>query len=212
MLDIVAAEGVDGVDGKKVLDFGCCDLRHVQALARLGANAVHAQAGYNLTAMCNNWEDVGNVVGPDGQQGNLEVIRGGALGPDDVKAKLSDDYRLITLRNLVHKPAANDSFGFEPWTQTGIAFKKEEFVGRLFELLAPSGLLLIYNVEVDPTPADNAFTRGEWESAGFKVIAFDQDDRGAALGIGLELGWDAKSSPLERTIRAKYTLLKRPND
>ena len=210
MLDIAAAEGLKEIDSQNVLDIGCCDLRSVQALARLGANVVQAQAGFNLTSMCNDWEDVGGMAGPNGQSGHLEVMRFGAFDPEASKGKVPEGHHLITVRNLVHKIPENDYFGSEPWVQSGIAFKKEDFMARLFELLAPGGLLLIYNVNVEPAITDNAFSQTDWESSGFKVLAFDRDDRGAALGIGLELGWDGKSSPLDQTIRAKYSLFKRP--
>ncbi len=74
LLDILAATGVEDVEGLRVLDLGCCDIRHLQALARLGVDAVGVQAGYSLTAMCNDWDDVGEVAGPEGQVGHLEVI------------------------------------------------------------------------------------------------------------------------------------------
>ena len=60
----------------------------------------------------------------------------------------------------------------------------------LSDLLLPGGYILVYNVAVEPTPAANALSRNLWEGVGFEIHAFDQDDRGAAIGIGKELGWE----------------------
>ena len=72
-----------------------------------------------------------------------------------------------------------------------------------------SGFILVYNVAVEPKPADNALSRKLWERVGFKIVTFDQDDRGAAFRIGMQLGWEAQAAPLDENIRAMYTIVRR---
>jgi hypothetical protein len=85
----------------------------------------------------------------------------------------------------------------------------DELAPRLFELTAPGGVVLIYNLTIDPVPAGNALDRATWERHGFSVETFDQDDAGAARGLSAELGWKVDSDPLAKALRAKYTLLRR---
>jgi len=210
MLDLAAVGGLEDVEGKRVLDFGCCDILHLQSLARLGVDVVGTLAGYSMTAMCNNWEDVGELFGPDGQAGNLEVLRGGLYEPDKLAKIKGDGFDLITVGNVLQNPEPEDYFSPGRWLQAGLGRDKEAFVAALYELVRPGGLIIVYNAAVEPTPAENAVLRDLWERAGFEIQVFDQDDRGAAIGIGKELGWEAQAAPLEGTIRARYTVVQRP--
>jgi len=86
---------------------------------------------------------------------------------------------------------------------------KESVASALYDLLSPGGYILVYNVSIEPSPSENALERDLWEGAGFEIHAFDLDDRGVALGIGRELGWEAHAMPLDENIRSMYTLLQR---
>ncbi|UCC30531.1 MAG: hypothetical protein JSU86_20320, partial [Phycisphaerales bacterium] len=209
LLDIFATTGIERVEGLKILDFGLCSIRHLGALARLGVNVVGAQTGCCLTHMCSDWEEMGDLTGPDGQVGHLEVINARTFHREAEVCEADEGYDLITFRNLLQKVPEEDYFSPEPWTQTSLGTTKEGFLQRIYDTLSPGGHVLSYSVGVDPFIAENAIDKPLWESAGFQVIAFDHDDRGAALGIGMELGWDEQATPLEENVRAMYTLLKK---
>jgi hypothetical protein len=51
-----------------------------------------------------------------------------------------------------------------------------------------------------------------WESAGFKVIEFDKDDKAAFVPFAKALGWDKGDSPmdLENDLFVSYTLVRKP--
>ena len=210
MLDILAGAGVEQVEGMKVLDYGCCDVRNLRALARLGAQVVGVQSNISLQSMCEKWDDLGEVEGPEGQQGHLKVIRFGCVQPDTAGETLGAGYDLITLRNVLQLPPAEDYFSPETWLNTGLAQNKAEFAEALFGLLEPGGYVLGYSLGVGPFAVESAIERSLWAGAGFEVVAFDRDDRGAALGIGKELVWDRMATPLGKMIRAKYSLFRKP--
>jgi hypothetical protein len=56
------------------------------------------------------------------------------------------------------------------------------------------------------------FSREIWERAGFRVIAFDQDDSEAARRMGRALGWHEGGGgmDLENNLFAFYTLAEKP--
>ena len=85
------------------------------------------------------------------------------------------------------------------------------------------GRVLIYNLSPATAPpgkpyipaADgrSPFARATWEKAGFRVLAFDQDDSGAARALGRALGWDRLSEQpmdLVTDLFATYTLAEKP--
>jgi hypothetical protein len=209
LLDILAADGVEGVEGLRVLDFACCDIRHLQSLARLGADVVGVQTGFSLTGMCNDWDDVGEISGPDGQVGHLEVIQAHTLHPKGEARDLGDGYDIITFRNLLQASSEEDYFAQEEWTHTSLASSKEELVERVYDALSSGGRVLSYSVGVEPFLDESAIESSLWESAGFEIVEFDREDRGAAFGLGMELGWDGQAAPLEDNVRARYTLLRK---
>ena len=61
---------------------------------------------------------------------------------------------------------------------------------------------------------DLIISKEVWEAAGFRVIAYDQDDSEAARAIGHALGWDQGSSPidLKSDLFAKYSLMEKSRD
>jgi hypothetical protein len=82
--------------------------------------------------------------------------------------------------------------------------------------------VLIYNICPAPSPrgqpykpwADGRcpFPKATWESAGFRVIAFDRDDSDAARAVAHALGWDRGETPidLKTDLFATYSLMQRP--
>jgi hypothetical protein len=46
-------------------------------------------------------------------------------------------------------------------------------------------------------------------SAGFEVLAFEVEDSPAARAVGQPLGWPAQMGDLEKTLFARYTVLRR---
>jgi len=152
---------------------------------------------------------VGEITGPDAQVGHLAVIQAHTLHPEGEARGLGDGSDIITFRNLLQAVRQDDYFAQEEWVRTSLASSKEDFVKRAYDAVSPGGRVLGYSVGVDPFLAESAIERTPWESAGSEIIEFDRDDRGAAIGIGLELGWDKQAAPLEETVRARYMLLRR---
>ncbi len=113
--------------------------------------------------------------------------------------------------SVISRSAQADAFG-QGELRPGLGRDQESVAAALYELLRPDGYILVYNVAVEPTPAENALSRELWEGVGFEIHAFDQDDRGAAYGMGKELGWEAWATPLDENMRARYTVVRRPTD
>ena len=82
--------------------------------------------------------------------------------------------------------------------------------------------MLIYNLCPAPaapgkqviTWADgrSPFSRQTWEAAGFRVVAFDNDDSAAARRMAYLLRWDSgpEAMDIEKDLFALYTLVEKP--
>ena len=206
LMEVTGAYGLDKISKKRVLDIGCCDLRGVQLLARMGAHVTKLMAPFSLTSMCNDWKAVGELTGSDGGSGRLDVLKYGLADHAAV-----DEFDLIIASNVIRNPADDDYVSSPAWMQIGIGWEKDAVATKLFSLLRPGGMALIYNISAHPIPVKNGFAPPVWEKAGFEVIMFDKDDRRAALTMGTELGWDKLISPLEKQLQAGFSILRKPD-
>src|SRR5262249_8197358 len=110
----------------------------------------------------------------------------------------------------------------DPNRLLGLGVDDARFVKAFAAALKPGGRVLIYNICPAPSPpgqpykhwADGRcpFAKEVWESAGFRVVAFDREDSEAIRRVAHALGWDQGESPidLDADLFAHYSMMEKP--
>jgi SAM-dependent methyltransferase len=223
-LDVLGRSGVENVSELKILDFGYGTIGHLRLLASLGANVTGIDVDPLLHAFYSVPSDQGVVkyhLGPDGQ---LRLINGRFPADPAITTAVGGEYDLIISKNTLKKGYVHPEQPVEPRRLLNLGVDDAAFVKTIHRALKPGGLVLIYNLSPAPSPpgqpyknwADGRcpFAKEVWEAAGFRVLAFDQDDSEAARAFGHALGWDQGSSPidLKSDLFAKFSLMERRRD
>jgi SAM-dependent methyltransferase len=222
-LDLLGQSGLEDVSGKKVLDFGYGTIGHLRVLAGLGVDVTGVDVDPFLRALYSAPEDQGLVKSRSGRDGRLRLIDGRFPADKAVTSIVGDGYDLILSKNTLKKGYVHPERPVEPRRLLGLGVGDAEFVKALHDALKPGGRVMIYNICPAPSPpgqpyknwADGRcpFAKEVWESAGFRILAFDRDDSEAIRHLAKALGWDQGDSPidLKTDLFAQYSLMeKRP--
>ncbi|MGL5002383.1 MAG: hypothetical protein ACRDAM_05545, partial [Casimicrobium sp.] len=95
--------------------------------------------------------------------------------------------------------------------------RSSEQLRALSEALKPNGLMVVYRIGVggtrdakrSPTSIKSPFTSDELQEAGFKLLAFEQNDDAAVRQMGQLLRWDRALGVSEGELVASYTVVRR---
>lgn len=220
-IDILGQNGVSTFDGLRVMDFGCGAIGHLRMMAGSGATVVGVDVEPMLPALYNRLEDSGAIrVGK--RTGHLSIVTGRWPAQDATRTAVGDGYDLILSKNTLKNGYINPAEEVDPRMLVNLGVPQDEFVRSMFSALRPGGWALIYNFSPAPAPpgkpyipwADGRcpFPREMLESAGFRVVAFDEVDDEAGRALARALGWDRppQGMNLETDLFARYTLLQRP--
>jgi SAM-dependent methyltransferase len=206
--------GIDGVAGKRVLDFGYGTIGHLRLLALLGAHATGVDVDPLLPVLYGAPGDQGAVGA-----GSVRLVSGHFPADPAVRAAVGDGYDLIISKNTLKNGYVHP---LKPDPRYAIGVDDATFVRALFDALRPGGRLLIYNLSPAPNGpgrpyrswADGAtpFPRALFESTGFRVLAYEQDDTATARALGHALGWDHEDPPMDLAsdLFGVYTLAEKP--
>jgi SAM-dependent methyltransferase len=223
-LDVLGRAGLERVSGLKVLDFGYGTIGHLRLLAGQGASVTGVDVDPLLRALYSSPLDQGPVKNPQGQHGQIRLIDGRFPADHTTTTAVGGDYDLIISKNTLKKGYVHPERPVDPRRLLNLGVDDATFVQAFHRALKPGGRLLIYNLYPAPSPPGQPyknwaeggcpFGREIWETAGFRVIAFDQDDSEPARAIGHALGWDQGDSPidLKSDLFAKYSLMERRRD
>jgi SAM-dependent methyltransferase len=221
-LDLVGQSGLDDVSGRKILDFGYGTVGHLRLLAGLGAEVTGVDVDPMLRALYGAPEDQGIVRNRRGPDGRLRLIDGRFPADPAIRTAVGGNYDLILSKNTLKNGYVHPERPVDPRRLLNLGIEDAGFVGTLFQALKPGGRVLIYNICPAPSPpgqpyknwADGRcpFARELWESAGFRVVAFDRDDSEAIRKVAHALGWDQGESPidLKTDLFAQYSLMVKP--
>jgi hypothetical protein len=210
--DLLAAHGLDGVSGRRIVDFGYGNVGQLLMLASLGADAAGVDVDPLLPAMYA--ERNGPFAG-----GKVRTLSGKLTG---LRAELGDGYTLFIAKNTLKRGYVHPSQPVTDKERIDLGADDETFVRTVFDLLAPGGFFLIYNLAPAPAPpgkkyipwADgrSPFPRALYEQVGFRVIAFEVDDTAFARTMGHALGWDRgpEAMDLSRDLFGQWTLVQKP--
>lgn len=223
-LEILGREGIKSLHGLRTLDFGYGGIGPPRLFATLGADAVGVDVDPLLPALYSLPEDQGPVTSRDGKiTGRVTLLSGHWPGDEKVNKAAGKDFDLIVSKNTLKNGFLHPERPVDKRMLIDLGVSEQEFVKALFESLKPGGYAMIYNICPAPAPPDKPyipwadgrcpFSRKMLESAGFKVLKFDEDDSAAVREMAHAFGWDKGESAmnLEKDLFAHYTLLKRPS-
>ena len=217
-LDLLGAAGLDGWEGRRVLDLGYGTVGHLRLLALAGADVTGVDVDSWLTALYAEPGDQGPVEGG----GRVQLVEGRWPAEDAARAAIGTGYDVFLSKNTLKRGYIHPTREADPRQLIDLGVDDATFLARLHELLVPGGLALLYNI-CPPEAAEDApyvpwadgrspFTREQWEAAGFELLALDAVDDAEARAQGVRLGW-GEAADLEQGIFCWYTLAQRlPDD
>jgi SAM-dependent methyltransferase len=221
-LEILGREGLPGVAGARVLDFGHGGIGQLRLLAGLGASVTGVDVDPLLPALYSQPGDQGPVPGPGRLTGRVTLVNGRWPADANVRQAVGEGYDLVLSKNTLKRGYIRPDRPVEERRRIRLGVDEATFLRELHRVVKPGGRVLIYNICPAPAPpgkpyipwADgrSPFTREEWAAAGFRVLVFDRDDSAAARAMGRALEWDRGEDrmDLEHDLFAWYTLLEKP--
>jgi hypothetical protein len=223
-LDLLGAQGIDSLQGKKLLDYGYGFVGHLRMLAALGAEAHGVDVDPVLRALYSRPEDTGIIAGRAGGPAGKVVLHHGRFPEQpELVAELGSGYFLFLSKNTLKRGYVHPAQPVDPNMTLQLHVKDEEYVRAVWQLLAPGGYALIYNLYPPQKPpgegylpwadGQSPFPRTVWEQAGFEVLAFDRDDTARARQHARALGWDQRERDkidVDHGLFGLYTLLRKP--
>jgi SAM-dependent methyltransferase len=221
-IDLLGETGVDGVAGRKILDFGHGSIGQLRLLAALGADVTGVDVDPLLRAIYSDAGDQGTIKNPRGTNGRLRLISGRYPADEAVRTAVGGGYDLILSKNTLKMGYVHPERPVDERRLLNLGVDDARFVKAVYDALKPGGRALIYNISPAPSPpgqpyknwADGRcpFSRRVWEAAGFRVVAFDHEDSDAMRSLAGALGWDRGESPidLKTDLFALYSLFERP--
>jgi hypothetical protein len=219
---VLGRSGLDRFSGKKVLDFGYGTIGHLRLLASQGAIITAIDVDPLLPALYSAPGDQGVVKNSSGPDGTIRLLNGRYPADDAMTGAVGSGYDLIISKNTLKNGYVHPQQAVEPRRLLNLGVDDATFVRSLHQALEPGGRVLIYNISPAPSQpgqpykhwADGRcpFAKTVWETVGFRILAFDQDDSQAVRAIGHALGWDqgASAIDLKSDLFAMYSLFEKP--
>ena len=219
VVDLLAQSGVDGLRGRRVLDFGYGTVAHLRLFAELGAEAVGVDVDPFLRALYSEPQDTGAIGA-----GRVRLVHGRYPVQDDAARAVGDGYDVVISKNTLKRGYVRPIRAVDPRTQIDLGVPPAEFVRRVHDALRPGGLFVVYNLMGRQAPEDKPyvpaadgalpFTRAELEAAGFDVLALDVNDDAFARAMGRALGWDRRADgsvnpEFDQSLFAMYSIARR---
>lgn len=213
---------------KRIFDFGCGGVVHLQLLASNGADCVGVDVDPVLGALFSEPGDTGSfapVPVPTaniGRDGSLNLVIGSWPGDEKIRTIVGTGFDLIISKNTLKNGYINPERDVDPRLLVKLGVTNEVFVQSVAASLNPGGYFLIYNLSPKQNPDDkpyipwadgrSPFSREMLEAAGLEVIAFDTNDDAAAREMARGLSWDQGTNPMnvDEDLFALYTLAKKP--
>ncbi len=150
-IDLLGQAGLEGVSGRKILDFGYGTVGHLRLLAGLGAEVTGVDVDPMLKALYGTPDDRGLVKNPGGRDGRIRLINGRFPADDSIRTTVGGDYDLIISKNTLKRGYVHPERPVEPRRLLNLGVDDAAFVKALHSALKPGGRVLIYNIS--PAPA-----------------------------------------------------------
>jgi len=221
-LELLGRSGLETVTGCKILDFGYGSIGQLRLLAALGADVTGVDVDPLLQALYSAPEDKDVAKNRAGNRGRLRLIHGHFPADKAVHQAVGNGYDLILSKNTLKKGYVHPERPVEKRRLLNLEVDDAEFLKAIFAALEPGGRIMIYNISPAPGPPDRPyknwadgrcpFPKEAWESAGFRIDAFDRDDSDSIRAVAHALGWDRGDAPidLKTDVFALYSLFQKP--
>ena len=222
-IELIGQLGIEDVSGRRVLDFGYGTVAHLRLLAVQGAYAVGVDVDSYLSALYSEPGDTG-AVRRRGHAGAVTLINGRYPAEKETVAQIGEGYDVILSKNTLKRGYIKPSRPAEKRHLIDLGVTDEVFLKSVYDALKPGGLLVIYNLAPAQAPANkpyipwadarSPYTKKQYETAGFKVLAFDVNDDPFARDMGRKLGWDRNAkgelqADYEKNLFALYTIVQK---
>lgn len=219
-IDLLAKAGLQDVKGAKIVDFGCGGIAQLQMLASLGADATGVDVDTILSAYFDQPGDLGKVVGSSGKDGAVRLLIGQYPADEKIKADVGSGLDLFISKNTLKKGYVHPAEKVDPRMLIQLGVDDTAFVQALADAVKPGGFVMIFNICPAPAPPGKPylpwsdghcpFAKEVWESHGFRVIAFDEDDSVAVRKMARALRWDSTANmDIDADTFAWYSLFQR---
>jgi SAM-dependent methyltransferase len=213
-LDLAAQNGLRGLKGKRVLDFGFGTVGHLQLLAHAGAEAHGIEVDSMLKALYSERVDTGRIGG-----GSVRLHFGYFPTDAALGKEVGGGYDLIVSKNTLKRGYIHPERPAPKEQLIDLGVDDPTFLREIHSRLKPGGLFIVYNLSPRQAAGDKPyipwadgrfpFDRKTTEAAGFEVLAWDRDDLPWARKMGRALGWDKSGMDLEGNLQAEATVLRR---
>jgi SAM-dependent methyltransferase len=219
VLDLIAGAGLPDFKGKRILDYGYGMIGQLRLFAELGADVTGIDVDPMLGALYSEPGDRG-AFGDAG--GKVTLVTANFPGDESARTQIPGPYDLLIAKNTLKRGYIHPEHPVLAKRRIDAGVDDATFVRLLYERVAPGGLLVIYNICPAPAPPDkpyipwadgrSPFERGVLEGAGFRVLAFDQDDTVATRKMARALEWDRGEEKIDvdHDLFALYTMARRP--
>lgn len=213
-IELLGENGVESLEGERVLDYGYGGIGQLRLLAELGAHVVGVDPDPLLKALYGADGDTGFVPREDAKPGRVQLVEGRWPSSGSIRDEVGKGFGLFLSKNTLKRGYVHPEREADPAKLLHTGVDDKAFVQQLARVVESGGHVLIYNLcppqSADDEPyipwADGRFPfERELLDDDFKVLAFDKDDTPAALKQAAALGWDRA----EGSLFATYTLLER---
>ncbi len=223
-IDVAASRfGLGSLAGAKVMDFGYGSIGHLRLMASVGADVHGVEVEGMFPVLYGEPGDTGrieNATTPD-KPGSIRLHNGRWPAEEGLVKGVGGGYDLITSKNTLKRGYIHPEREADPKKLVQLGVSDQAFVQAVHDALKPGGLFVIYNISPAPAPPDKAyipfadgrcpFERAMCESAGFDILAWDEDDQAAMLDWWKSLGYDEAKprEAMEKEIFAHFTVMRK---
>ncbi len=223
-IDLVALQGMESIEEKNIIDFGWGGIGQLRMMASLGASVTGIEIDQLNEAFYRESMDTGIIPRATaaglGPYGHLRTLYGRFPEDAELSRTVGSGYHLFMSKNTLKRGYIHPEGEADPRALIDLGATDEEFVQRLFNLLTPGGIVMIYNLH--PAMAAEGEKYIPWadgrcpfdqellEEVGFEVIAFDVDDTRMARRFAHDFGWREQGMDVDNNLFATYTMFRRP--
>ena len=169
----------------------------------------------------------GGVAGSEASQaaagsggpGRLRLLFGSFPSDSALVSRVGRGYTLFISKNTLKRGYVHPEREVDPRFLVHLEVDDATYLRAVHALLVPGGYFMIYNLSPARSKPDepykpwsdgrSPFAQAAFETAGFRILAFDADDTAMARQLGKTLGWDADMD-LATDLFGTYTLVQKP--
>lgn len=214
VLEAAGRFGMGSLRGKRVMDFGYGTVGHLRLMALGGAASVGVDVDDFLVSLYSHPLDQGRYG-----DGSVKLVNGFWPGDAKTAESVGTGFDLITSKNTLKRGYVHPKHPVDKRLLVDLGVSDAEFLRRVYASLNPGGLLVIYNLSPveDPDPKKwvpwsdgrSAFTKTQFERAGFRVLEIDKPDPEMAK-MSVLLGWDKSERDAAASMTSHITVCQRP--